>query len=42
LSKTDTCRVYYDDTTAVHQLQAEIRCSFAMAHADLQGPQHLH
>jgi len=37
-----SCRFHYDDATAFHQLQVEVCCSFAMAHADLQGTQHVH
>ena len=31
-----------DDTTIVHQLQAEVRGPFAMAHDDLQIFEHIH
>ena len=35
-------RFHHDDPSAVHQLQAEVCCSSALAYVDVQGPQHLH
>ncbi len=35
-------RIHHDDAAAVHQLQAEVRGTPSVAHADVQGPEHLH
>ena len=35
-------RLHHDDAAAVHQLQAEVGRAPAVAHAQLQGPQHVH